>query len=331
VDNKVKAMSLKLICLPVQPLLERVEAELAAQTLSDTSLISEAARYVLQNGGKRIRPALLLLMSKMLGASESAAVKLSAAVEMIHAASLMHDDVLDNASLRRGKPAANVKWGNQVSVLVGDFLWCKASLLAVSEKNEAIMGAMAGAAQATVEGEILEIVKSNDFGIGVEEYLKIITLKTARLFSCACEVAAIIAGVPDGVISLAKKFGLSLGVAFQLTDDVLDYDSSIERFGKRAGTDLCEGRITLPVINTLRACGDDEKKMIKEAILSSAAPEGRLKEIVSVMKKYNALSSALDLAKEYSLKAKEELMSFKPSLERDSLISIAQYSVTRDE
>jgi len=325
-------MSLNLICLPVQEALKRVEAELCEQTAaSGVSLVSEAARYVLQSGGKKIRPALLLLTARMFGAVEAVAVRIAAAIEMVHAASLMHDDVLDSASLRRGKPAANIKWGNQVSVLVGDFLWCRASLIAVKEKNDAVLNAIVGAAQATVEGEMLEITKSNDFNISMEEHLKIITLKTARLFSCACDAGALLAQAPESVTASVRNYGLYLGMAFQLTDDVLDYESSEERFGKRTGTDLSEGRITLPFINALKLCNDEERKFLKEAILSNTVEASRFKEVVSIIKKYKALDAALTLAGEYSVRAKKEILSLKPSLERDAMLSIADYAVNRGE
>jgi len=216
-------MSLATICLPVQPELKEVESILASDAVSSVELVNSAARYVLQNGGKRIRPALLLLVSKMFGADPASAVRLGAAIEMIHAASLMHDDVLDNATLRRGKPSANVKWGNQLSILVGDFLWCRASQITISHGNGRILSVMTETVEKTTEGEILEIIKSNDFNIGEDDYLKIIKLKTAMLFACSCQIGAIMAGVPEKFEAALKNYGLDIGIAFQLADDVLDY------------------------------------------------------------------------------------------------------------
>src|SRR3989338_2468245 len=246
---KVKRrMSLLTICLPVQAELKDVDVALARSTTSEVELVSSAAQYVLANGGKRVRPALLLLTAKMLGVQSSKAISLAAAIEMIHAASLMHDDVLDNASLRRGKPSANVKWGNQISILVGDFLWCRASQIAIKDGNSKILSSITSAVKETTEGEILEMVRSSDFNLSEEEYLKIIKLKTAMLFSCACHVGALLASASERSGENMRSFGLNLGIAFQLADDVLDYPSPEAKIGTQPGTASRAGRLTLPLL-----------------------------------------------------------------------------------
>lgn len=324
-------MSLTTICLPIQSELRGVEAELSRHTASEVELVSAAAQYVLQNGGKRVRPALLLLTAKMLGAPVEKAISLASSVEMIHAASLMHDDVLDNATLRRGKMSANVKWGNQISILVGDFLWCKASEICISEGNNKIMSAIIEAVRKTTEGEIQEIVKSSNFNLTKDEYLNIIKLKTAMLFACSCQVGAILAGASQKTEQSLYNFGLNVGIAFQLTDDVLDYMASDEKFGKKAGTDLCEGRLTLPVILAFQKCGIDEAQFIRESLLANALEVERFGEIKNILKQHGTIDASLDMARMYAGLAKEELSSFKHSLEKDSLIALADQAVSRSE
>lgn len=324
-------MSLATICLPVQTELRELEDELSKQTSSDIELVTRAASYVLRNGGKRIRPAILLLTAKMLGYRPARAVPLGVAIEMIHAASLMHDDVIDNATLRRGKQSANIKWGNQISVLVGDFLWSRASRLAIEQGNMKVLSSLTEAAQRTTEGEILEITHINDFGLTAEEYLRIIELKTAVLFSSACQIGAILASGPKKFEEACLRFGRAVGMAFQLADDVLDLTSSEEKFGKKTGTDLCEGRLTLPVILALKRCAPQESDIIKETLLSSSLDRARLNDITRILVRYGAIEESLGMARDFAATAKEELSAFKPSLEKEALIAIADHAVSRSE
>lgn len=324
-------MSLATICLHIGRELKEVEDSLFKHTSSEVELVSTAAQYVLQNGGKRIRPALLLLSAKMLGLSGPRVVSLGCAIEMIHAASLMHDDVLDNASLRRGKTSANVKWGNQVSILVGDFLWCKASELAIADGNNRLLQSITEAVKKTTEGEILEITRSNNFNITEEDYLTVIKLKTAMLFSCSCQIGSILAEGTEQFENALKNFGLNLGIAFQLSDDVLDYTSNEETIGKKAGTDLCEGKLTLPIILTLKKCNSDEAGLIKEVLLANNLDIVRFNVVKNILKRYGALEDSLDTARNFAKKAKEDLSPFKPSIEKDSLMALADYAVSRNE
>jgi octaprenyl-diphosphate synthase len=258
------------------------------------------------------------------------AAPLAASIEMIHAASLLHDDVLDNAAMRRGKPSSNVKWGNQISILVGDFLWCRASGITVGYQNGRILGAAIRAVEKTTEGEILEIIKSNDFGISEDEYLKIITLKTAMLFACSCQIGAIFANASERHEEALKDFGLNLGIAFQLADDVLDYNSSEEKFGKKTGTDLGEGKLTLPVISVLKKCSEKESHVIREALLANSMDASIFKEIKAILNRYGTLESSLALARNYSKRSKAQIEPFKQSIEKDALLAMADYAVARD-
>lgn len=324
-------MSMSTLCLPVQSELRLVEDELAKSSLSEVELVSAAAGYVLQNGGKRIRPALLLLTARALGFPAAAAAPFAAAIEMIHAASLMHDDVLDNASLRRGKSSANAKWGNQISILVGDFLWCRASQIVIKGGNAKILSVITNAVEKTTEGEILEIVRSSDFNIAQDDYLKVIKLKTAVLFACACRVGAILAQAPSTFEDAAHEFGMNLGMAFQLADDVLDYTSDEEKFGKKVGTDLCGGKLTLPLIVALKNCRADEAQLIKEALLSPVFDVERFGQIKTILRNCGAIPLSLEVAKGFVARAKEALTPLKTSLEKDSLLAIADYSISRGD
>jgi octaprenyl-diphosphate synthase len=324
-------MSLATICLPVQSELKEVEDVLIRHATSDVGLVTEAAKYVLQNGGKRIRPALLLLTAKLLGFPIAKAIDLGAAVEMIHAASLMHDDVLDDAEIRRGKPSSNVKWGNQISILVGDFLWCRSSEIAISYGNDRILSSITAAVKNTTEGEILEIVRSSDFDINEEDYLRIIELKTAMLFACSCQLGAILAGASKNFEETMKTYGLNIGIAFQLADDVLDYVSNDVNLGKKTGTDLCEGKLTLPIILALKKCRENDGKILKDALLANTLDAAKLKEIRTILESLGTLQESMNIAKKYVKAAKDALIPFKPSLERDALAAIADYAVSRDK
>lgn len=324
-------MSLKTICLPIQSELEQVETVISKGITSEVELVSEASKYVLQNGGKRIRPAIVLLTSKIVGADINDAINLAASIEMIHAASLLHDDVLDNASIRRGKQSANSKWGNQISILVGDFLWSRASKIALTKGDNRILNFIIDTVEKITEGEILEIIKSNDFGISQDEYLKIVTFKTAKLFECSAGMGALVANTSSSTEEALREYGLNIGIAFQLADDVLDYVSNEEVFGKKAGTDLMEGKTTLPLISVLKLCTKDEAREIKDALLSNKFDNKIFDYIKGVLKKYNTIETSLDTAKGYSNLAKESLSKFRPSIERDALITLADYSVSRLE
>jgi len=324
-------MSLKTICLPVQHELKQVEDLILKEIASEVKIVNEVAKHVLQNGGKRIRPAVILLTSKLVGSDIASAVHLAASIEMIHAASLLHDDVLDNAAIRRGKQSANSRWGNQISILVGDFLWSRASNLALNKSNNKILGFIIQTVEKITEGEILEIVKSNNFEISRDEYLKIITLKTAKLFECAAGLGALVVNSASSTESTLKEYGLNLGIAFQLADDVLDYISNEEVFGKKAGTDLIEGKTTLPLILALKLCTEEESHGIREALLSNKFDSQIFGYIKGVLKKYNAIEASLEIARGYSNLAKEALSKFRPSIEKDALMALADYAVSRLE
>lgn len=319
------------LLLPIQKHLREVESILACQHQSAVPLITDAAEYVTQNGGKRIRPAIFLLATKMVGVTDERIPHLAAAIELVHTASLLHDDVVDNAALRRGKPSANIKWGNQVSVLVGDFLWCKASELFIKYGNNRLWNAITKTISQITEGQILEITKLNDINIDEAGYHQIISGKTASLFSICSQGAAIIQNLSNHFEDALHKFGFNLGLAFQLTDDVLDYTSNDRMLGKKAGADLREGKLTLPMIIALKRSSPKEKQMIKESLISGQISEGQFSDILGIIHQHKGFEETSRLAKRYADQAKESISIFKPSIERTVLWGLSNYVVDRSE
>jgi octaprenyl-diphosphate synthase len=223
---------------------------------SDVHAIPLVGKHILDGGGKRLRPLILILSAEMAGCREDARLTLAGIVESIHTASLLHDDVVDGADVRRGKSPAHSIWGNQVVILVGDFLYSNALRLAVSQKSQKIMEALSDATTRMTEGEILQLVKMGDPDITEDEYLDIISAKTASLISAACRIGAILGSLPEGRENALAQFGLKAGIAFQMADDILDYMADEGELGKRLGKDLREGKITLPLIYLLKTATD---------------------------------------------------------------------------
>ncbi|MBI2345521.1 MAG: polyprenyl synthetase family protein [Deltaproteobacteria bacterium] len=272
-----------------------------------------------------------MLSARICGYTGEAAPRIGAAMEMIHTASLMHDDVVDNAPTRRGKPSANAKWGNALSVLVGDYFWCKACEIIVQHGDFRLLKVVTDTITGTTEGEVLELTQSNDVGINEEEYLKIVRHKTAVLLSACCHAGAVLGKVSEMLETALRRFGLDLGIAFQLSDDVLDYVSEEERFGKTRGSDLREGKLTLPLIVALKRCTDPERAIIKDALLSTELSEVQLGKIIELLDKYEGIDYTRKLARDYAERAKSHLKPFKPSIEKDALLALADYVTSREE
>lgn len=323
-------MHLEEICLPIKKDLAEVEAVIQNHMSSSVSYVTSIAEYVMRNGGKRLRPMLCLFSSRLAGASGQKVIDCAAGMEFFHTATLMHDDVIDNAKLRRGKPSTNNKWGNQVAVLVGDFFYCQASELLVGTGNLRIIGLVTQAMLSTTEGEILEISKSNDLGTTEGDYLRIVTDKTAVLIATSCAIGGILGNVSEEYTAALAEYGRSLGVAFQLADDVLDYISD-DDFGKAQGTDLREGKLTLPLITALRHCGNDERRLIKDVLIAENLDEARLRDVIGIITKYGGIENTLNLARSYVQKAKDALHLFKPCMEKESLFTLASYVIDRKQ
>lgn len=323
-------MHLEEICLPIKKDLAEVEAVIQRHIASSVAYVTSIAEYVIRNGGKRLRPILCLFASRLAGASGPKVIECAAAMEFFHTATLMHDDVIDNAKIRRGKSSTNNKWGNQVAVLVGDFFYCQASSLLVGTGSLKVIELVTKAMLSTTEGEILEIAKSNDLGTTEEDYLKIITDKTAVLLATSCAIGGILGNVSQEYIAALAEYGRNLGVAFQLADDVLDYVSD-EDFGKTQGTDLREGKLTLPLLTALRHCSNDERRLIKDVLIAESLDDARLRDVIGVINRYGGIENTLNHAKDYVQKAKDALDPFKPSMEKEALLTLASYVIDRKQ
>lgn len=322
-------MDLKEICLPIRNEIEEVEKVITSHLTSRVPFVENVVEYVIQNGGKRLRPILTILAAKLSGYQGQGAHQIGAAIEFMHTATLLHDDVIDNASLRRGRATTNIKWGNHVSVLVGDFFYCRAMDILVKQGDLKVLRAVTDAITVTTEGEIFEITKSNDLNTTEGDYLQIITGKTAALMASACHSGAILGQVSEDFEHALKKFGLNLGIAFQLMDDVLDYVSSEEEFGKTSGKDLKEGKLTLPLILALKRCTSSELQTVKHVLIADSIETDEFQQVLHLVEAYDGIRDTLKLAKTYVQKAKENLLPFKPTLEKENLMSIADYVILR--
>ncbi len=310
--------------------LKRVEAQIKEDLSTDISLISEVGAHLLNGSGKRFRPLLIMLCSRLCDYSGRDDALLASVVEFIHTATLLHDDVVDGATVRRGQPAAREIWGNQASVLVGDYLYSKAIYKAVTLKNQEVNEILSTTTKKMSEGEILQLSKTADIDITEDEYLTIIECKTAILISATCRLAGVISDVSEEKKDALTRFGWNIGMAFQLIDDTLDYTANRDRLGKTLGKDLSEGKITLPLLQLLKNCGDAERSLIHKIIKEENIGKDDLAFIQTLLRKYNSIDYSISAARGYVKTAKDELACFENSTEKLSLIAVANYAITRD-
>lgn len=323
-------MSLNDILIPMQKQVDELERVMLELLTSQVPFVQSVAEYVIKNGGKRLRPVLTILCAKLSGFEGLSAYKMGSCIEFVHTASLLHDDVIDNAKIRRGKASANSKWGNHVSVLVGDFFYCRASQLLTEQGNIKILKTVTDAITALTEGEVLEITKNLDFTTTEDDYLAIIRNKTAVLFAAACQIGGILGNVSDEYEQALRSYGMNLGMAFQLSDDALDYTAIEDVFGKESGIDLQEGKLTLPLLVANKRATADEHQAIKNALLSDKIEKPVLQEINDIITKYDGFKETYETARRYVDLAKEQLAVFRPSIEKDILLYTADYVLKRD-
>ena len=309
--------------------LARMEESLRGLFASDIVLIPLIGRYLIEGGGKRIRPVFLLVSARLSGYRGSSHITLAGVIESIHSASLLHDDVVDAAEVRRGRPAAHVTWGNQAVVLVGDFLYANALKQSVTSGDIRIIGALSGAVTAMTEGELLQLEKSGDVNITEDDYIKIISSKTGVLMSAACRIGALLGGAPPEWEEALARFGLKAGITFQMADDVLDYMAGDGGFGKKLGKDLEEGKITLPLINLLREASGSERDEIKGIIESGLTQEG-LGRVLELFTKYDAVKVSLERARQFLDDAKAELGIIRDCPQKQELLTLADYALKRE-
>jgi octaprenyl-diphosphate synthase len=309
--------------------LKNVELQFKKDLQSDVPLIRKVGEYVLSSGGKRIRPALLLLAAKLCGYCGDRHVPLASVIEFIHTATLLHDDVVDSANLRRGIASANALWGNEASVLVGDFLFSKSFSLMVADGDLAVLKVLSAATTIIAEGEVLQLVSTSDMDLSEESYIEVVKCKTAILLSAACQAGAILGKASPELETALSDFGLGLGIAFQLMDDTLDYVASEEQFGKSIGHDLEEGKITLPLIHTLKQCSPGERKQIGDIIEKDLMDKTDFQTVFELVHRYGGIAYAIARAREYIAQAKTRLEVFDASPEKTALLGLSDYVVTR--
>ncbi|MCH2547580.1 MAG: polyprenyl synthetase family protein [Alphaproteobacteria bacterium] len=308
--------------------LQKVDALIIERAESDIALIPQLARYVIAAGGKRLRPAMTLLCARMCGHEGNRHIALAAAVEFIHTATLLHDDVVDESTMRRGLATANDVWGNKASVLVGDFLLSKAFQVMVSDGSLAVLETLSDASAVIAQGEVLQLLTANDANTSEAQYFEVITSKTATLFSAACKIGAEVCETPQYIEPL-RQFGLNLGIAFQLVDDALDYSSQQMTLGKTIGDDLREGKVTFPVIVAYQNASEDEKVFWQRVMLAEDQQPDDLERAIALMHKHDALQATNLRAKKYCNNAREALQIFPESAEKSALLETVSFCVER--
>jgi octaprenyl-diphosphate synthase len=294
---------------------------------SDVVLINQIGHYIVNSGGKRLRPMLLLLAAKALHYRGQHHVTLAAVIEFIHTATLLHDDVVDESTLRRGQNTANALWGNSASVLVGDYLYSRSFELMVSVKKLRIMEILSRTTTAIAEGEVLQLLNCNNPATTEQKYLEVISRKTAILFSAAAQLAAVLAEAPEPVETALRDYGLHLGIAFQLIDDALDYSSNPEELGKNLGDDLADGKPTLPLIYAIEHGTEAQSAVLRNAIENG--DRDAFREVYEIVESTDAIAYTSRRAKQEADKAIDSLSVLPASEYREALISLARFSVER--
>ena len=307
-------------------LVERKIRELFQNKVPFIPLIGE---YIIASGGKRLRPLFHLISADIAGYQGEASIEIASIIESIHTASLLHDDVVDMAEVRRGKPSANAVWGNQIVVLVGDFLYSNALRAAVMQKSQKIMEALSGATTRMTEGELLQLNKVGNPDITEAEYLEIISAKTGALISAACRVGAILGGLSEEEENALAGFGMKTGMVFQMADDILDYMAEENDLGKKLCKDLEEGKITLPLLLLLSNAEEKDKTEIKGIIKDFSDKDSE--RIMDLLKKYRSIEASLKKAEELIDGARADLSLFPESRAKDALLAIADYSLRREK
>ena len=310
--------------------LQQVEKYINEYVTSEIKLIPEVAHHLIDSGGKRFRPLLLLISSGICGYRGDQRFPMAAAMEFIHTATLLHDDVIDQATIRRGRTSANNVFGNAVSVLVGDFLCFKSFRLLTETGNLDILQLISRIAYIMSEGEVFQLIKRGDINLTEEEYLTIIEKKTAVLISAACATGAILGSASPEKIDALSQFGKNIGMAFQITDDTLDYTGQEQEFGKSIGKDLEEGKITLPLIFAIKQSTEEEKDKIKKIIIRKKGSQKAAREILRLIKKYNGIDYSLLCAEKFIRDAQTQLNVFPECLEKDQLNAVAGYILSRN-
>ena len=325
-----RPLTLKDIFLLVKSDLSEVETRLDTEIRSAIPLVNDINRYLHTSGGKRLRPAVLLLASKLCGARTEAALRLSVVVELIHVATLVHDDIIDNSDVRRGRPSVNAQWGNQITVLMGDWLYMTSFQIAMKERSMRILDLLIDITRKMVEGELLQLELEGRMDVTEQQQLQISLYKTAYLFSGCGRLGAMLGNMDPAREEGLALYGRSLGMAFQLVDDQLDYTSAQKDMGKPVLKDLEEGKMTLPIIFMLRRARPAEKDFVRQVIRRHDFSAANKQEILGLVWKYGALDELKLRARGYAQQARDALAVFPDSIYRDALLQVPDFVLNRN-
>jgi octaprenyl-diphosphate synthase len=309
--------------------MERVNAAILSRTGSDVTMIPEVANHLINSGGKRLRPMLTVAMAQLTGYPGDGHIRLAAAVEFMHTATLLHDDVVDGSEMRRGKLAARMLWGNEASVLVGDFLLGQAFKMMVEVGSLRALDILSTTAAIIAEGEVMQLSAAKNTATTEDEYLAVIRAKTAELFAAACEVGPVLAARPKAEQAACRSFGMNLGVAFQLVDDALDYGGKSAKLGKNVGDDFREGKITLPVVLSFRRGSDSERSFWTRTLEQGDTMERDLETALGLMTKHRALEDTIERARHYGAIAKDALALFPDCPLKTALTESVEFCIGR--
>ena len=309
--------------------MDRVNQLILARVGSDVALIPEIAQHLINSGGKRLRPMLTLATATLSAYDGEGDSKLAAAVEFMHTATLLHDDVVDGSEMRRGKLAARMLWGNEASVLVGDFLLGQAFKMMVEVGSLQALDVLSTAAAVIAEGEVMQLSAAKNTATTEDEYLAVVRAKTAALFAAACEVGPIIAGRSKAEQAASRSYGNNLGVAFQLVDDALDYGGTSTKLGKKVGDDFRDGKITLPVVLSFRRGTEAERAFWVRTLERSEIQDGDLEQAVSIMRKHRALEDTIERARHYGAMARDALALFQDGPMKAALLEAVDFCIAR--
>ena len=312
---------------PISADLQQVDQVVRERLQSDVALIGTIADYIVGAGGKRLRPAVLLMVARALGYRGRAHIVLAAVIEFIHTATLLHDDVVDESDLRRGQPTSNAAFGNASSVLVGDFLYSRSFQMMVEVDSMRVMRILADATNRIAEGEVLQLMNIHDPTVDEARYLRVVERKTATLFEGAARIGAVLCDAQESLEQACARYGAALGTAFQIIDDVLDYDGDPHEIGKRVGDDLREGKPTLPVIHALRQASDVQRAQVERAIRDGS---GDFTEIARIVHAHGSIEYARRRAQAESAAAADAARALPPSVYRDRLLDLASFAMRRD-
>ena len=328
-QNKTQSsLSLEEIVAPVASEMQQVDQFIKTELSSDVALINTISHYIISNGGKRLRPVTLLLAAGACDNKTEHNIALAAIIEFIHTATLLHDDVVDSSELRRGQNTANDVWGNQASVLVGDFLYSRAFQQMVKVNNMAIMDILADTTNMIAEGEVLQLMNSHNAEISSADYYETIHRKTAILFKAACQLGAVISKSTPQTEHALADYGLNMGIAFQLIDDVLDYSGNVEDTGKNLGDDLADGKATLPLIRALEQCSSENRAHLKN-IIENGADSDSVEKVVDIISSTDAIDYSKEQARLYTTKACSVIQTLPNSQYKKSLLDLSNFFVSR--